>query len=381
MNANNIVDINPIGPEQLVDQARMAFAVGRLLHVVGQGGGGKTSILSKVVGPALGRRVIVINLSGASPMEYVGYGIPHEAPGGVDPVTGVQNYDMAFSAPEIWPILRRVGDEPIMVILDEFADWDPAGQALCRGLFPAAGEMRIGSHVLGSNVVIATTGNTKRHGSSQSRVESAPFTERGVKVTLRPNVPAWVTWWESDAERAKIGSFVPSFLQWGSTVTKEDGSNDHFNPPIVMPYDGSPHPCPRTWEAVALAEPFRLQERETFRRHVFGSVGEAAGNAFLAYLNHADKVPAISKAVQDPGSYKMPEDPAQQYAVANAALVVLQTSVAGSDPDTAVAAGKADWFVDLALRMNGEIKVFAASSAVARGIPVDEHAKRGDLFL
>lgn len=388
MNMNkNIVDQNPVSPTEIIPLARMVFPTKRILLMRGQGGSGKTSIATGMLPKALGYDVVLlVNLSGASPMEGIGYGIPHEAGKGEN---GVMQYDMAFSAPEIWPILRRYGDKRVLLVLDEWSNWDPTMQSLTRGLFPVHGQPRmIGTHVLANNVDVIMTGNTKQHGSSQSKIEDAPMTERCVVCTLRPDVPAWVTWWESDEARAALGAFVPSFLQWGSTVTAEDGSNDHFAPPIKMPYDGSPHPCPRTWEAVALTEQHRKSDMTAFRQVVYGSVGEQAGNAYLSFLGHADKLPSINKAKKDPKNYNLPQDPAQQYALVNAALVVLQSDMAGQDPGTAIHAGVADWFVDIINNakdcdgdpMRGDIRAFAGASAVSRGIPVNEHAESHTIF-
>jgi hypothetical protein len=133
----------------------------------------------------------------------------------------------------------------------EANDYDPAVRALLRGLFAASGARYVGPHRLGDNVHIAVTGNRRSDGVRASKIEDAPFTERSVKVTLVANLGDWLDWVDTQPRLTDSGSHVPAFLKFGSTTG--DGL-DHFNPPIANPYDGVPHPCPRTYEAVMLME-------------------------------------------------------------------------------------------------------------------------------
>lgn len=101
-----------ISPTELTALAELVFTTDRFLFVKGQGGSGKTSILCNQVGPDLGREVWLVNLSGQGPQEVIGYGIPQ--PDG----------DMKFAAPTIWPTAERVGDRPVLLVLDELPDYD-----------------------------------------------------------------------------------------------------------------------------------------------------------------------------------------------------------------------------------------------------------------
>ena len=339
-----------ISPTELPSLAKLVFHTDRFLFVKGQGGSGKTSILCNQVGPALGREVWLVNLSGQGPQEVLGYGIPQP------------NNDMVFAAPTIWPTESRVGDKPVLLVLDELPDYDAEVRALLRGLFPASGTRYVGPHKLGSNVAIAVTGNRKADGT-RSAVEDAPFTERCVSVLLEPTVTDWLKYYDTMPRLRDSGSFVPAFLQYG---VSQGGNSapDHFNP------------CPRTWEAVVLAESARLTDPSIYRMLVAGSIGRDAANAYFGFLRIVDTLPDI-KAIQRGERYTLPIDPAGQFALANACVNFIKV---GPDAGADVAAGVFDWFVDLLLRMRGDIRMFAAVALVSRGVPLDNHPKSHDLI-
>ena len=365
MNTVNTTAINPITPSELLGQARAALLINRFLMIVGSGGAGKTSMVCKHLGPQMGRKVWEVNLNGSGPQETTGYLVP-------DSVTR----DAWFSSPEIWPTLDRVGDEPVILFLDEVNDYDPQVRALLRSLYPASGNRKVGSHVLGTNVLVVCATNRRCDGT-RSAVEDAPFTERCIKVTLEPTVNDWIEWYDSVPALAKSGSHVPTFLRFGTTSDSE--KVDHFNPPVIMPYDGVPHPCPRTWEAVALLEPLRKTEKEVYRKAVKGSIGDRAASAFFAFLQHVDKIPDVDSLKADPDAYKVPDDAASQFALVSACLAVATKGV--KDIPIAVHSGGFDWLVSLLLRCRGDIREFGSRSAERRGIPLSEHPKSLDLIL
>lgn len=117
--------INPIRPSELLPLAEAALMVNRFLMIVGSGGAGKTSMVCNVLGPAMGRKVWDVNLNGQGPQETIGYLVPDS-----------KTRDGWFTSPEIWPTFDRVGDEPVLLFLDEVNDYDPQVRALLRSLYP-----------------------------------------------------------------------------------------------------------------------------------------------------------------------------------------------------------------------------------------------------
>jgi hypothetical protein len=146
-----------------------------------------------------------------------------------------------------------------------------------------------------------------------------------------------------------------------------------------MPYDGVPHPCPRTWEAVALAHSFRTGKPEAFRKFVRGSVGDRTASTYFAFLQHVDKLPDIQSLRTNPDGFKVSDDPAVQFALVSACLASATRGI--KDVAVAVHSGGLDWLVSLLLRCRGDIREFGARSAVRRGIPLDEHPQSRDLIL
>lgn len=348
--------INPVKPSDLTALAKATFATDRMLFISGSGGSGKTTIACTTIAKETGRDVWLVNLSGFGPQEVIGYGIPQ------------QDGDMKFAAPEIWPTEKRVGDKPVLLVLDELPDYDPAVRALLRGLYPASGSRYVGPHKLGSNIAIVVTGNRRSDGT-RSAVEDAPFTERCVKVTIEPNVADWLDWYDTQDRLTDTCSHVPAFLMFG--MTSGDRTRDHFSPPIELPYTGEPHPTPRTWEAVVLAEPIRKLQPETYKQFVIGSIGERSALPYFAFVQQVDRLPDLMALRSNYKSFVVPDSPAKQYELVSGCLAVLLRGI--DDPNIAVHSGDYDWLIHILMNCRGDIREFGFRSAIRRGVPLDQH--------
>lgn len=352
---------NPTKPHELVALAEAALLADCFLFISGSGGAGKTSIVCHEVSKAMNRPVWYANINGQGPTEVTGYGQPKE------------NGDMDFYAPSIWPTYERVKDQPVILFLDELPEYDPQVGSLLRSLYPSSGHKYIGPHRLGTNVLVIVAGNRRCDGT-KAKVEDAPFTERCIKVDLEPDLGDWLDWFDKQPALANLGSHVPAFLKFGTTTG--DG-RDFFNPPVVMPYDGTPHPCPRTWITVSKVEPLRKMQPEIYRKAVVGAVGRSAATAYFGFLQHVDRLPDIASLRRNPDAFAVPTGPAEQFALVSACLAVASRGI--DDIAVAVHDGRFDWLVKLLLQCRGDIRTYATLSAVRRGIPLDEHAKSHDL--
>ena len=344
---------------QLADLARIAFNTNRFLALYGKGGIGKTTIPKTLIAPALGfDETWIVNMSGAGPQEAAGYLIP-------DPSTR----DGWFSAPESWPTAKRVGDRKILLVLDEYPEWDSAVQSLCRSLFNPNGQPMIGTHALGANVRIVVTGNRRSDGS-RSAIPTAPFVERCLSVLVEPTLDEWLDW---AAGQGLAESPVYTFLKFQGG---DQHGVDHFNPDVPSPWDGSPHPCPRQWEAACRATADDSLPAGLVALTLEGFVGESAGRAAFAFIKLVgDLLPQLN-AVRNGGD--VPMDPASQQALTHAALRVAKRETA-KDPEAAVASGALDWLVNLLAACRGEIRAYGFATAIRCGLPLDQHPRRAQL--
>jgi hypothetical protein len=354
---------NPTKPSELLALAEAAILADCFLFISGSGGAGKTSIVCNELSKALNRPVWYANINGQGPTEVTGYGRPQD------------NGDMDFYAPSIWPTYERVKDQPVILFLDELPEYDPQVGSLLRSLYPSSGARYIGPHRLGTNVLVIVAGNRRCDGT-KARVEDAPFTERCIKVDLEPDLGDWLDWYDRTPVLAESGAHVPAFLRFGTT--SGDGL-DFFNPPVVMPYDGTPHPCPRTWTTVVRVDALRKTQPAAYRKAVIGSVGQRAALAYFAFLQTVDRLPDIASLKANPNGFAAPADAASQFALVSACLACAKRGI----PDVAagVHAGAFDWLVTLLLMCRGDVREFGALSAVRRGIPLDEHSKARELIL
>ena len=360
---------------QLMQDVAGIFNAARFLILVGRPGGAKSSI-AVPIGEITGREVWLLNFSGSGPCEVSGYGVPHEAPKSDDEM--VKAYDMAFAAPDVLPLLRRVGDKPILLVLDEFSDWPPAIQSLFRGVFDTGHGKMVGTHQLGTDVAIMITGNTREHGSKLSAVIPAPVINRGVRYELEPNVEDWKKWFAD--KHSNSMSPVPAFLSYGQTqVNKEDGEHDHFCPPVPQPWNGEAYPSPRAWEAVALFDEQRKENPASFARMVRGTVGDAAADAFLAFAAHATSIPEVDKLIA--GEISFPEDAAEAYGMANAILIKARTQCPADESGNEMARGNFDWLANLICGCpRRDLAKFMLGSLNNYGIAVTQHKQLSELW-
>ena len=352
---------------QIVELAQIAFASGSMYHVEGQGGGGKTSILQHDLAEAMGippERVFKVNCSGYPPSELVGYGIPDS-----------ETHDMWFARPEQWPHALTVGGDDCLLILDEFTQWAPEAQSLCRSLFdPVNGVPMIGTHELGSNVKICITSNRAVDGSRSLRVD-APTSNRCMTNTLAPDLDDCLAYYANQG----LGlSPLFAFLKY----TQGLNETDHFNPAIGKGWDGGPHATPRSWEfALRYTKDLDMEtaNARTLETALKGWVGMKAGAAACAFLYTISAyIPRLKKirAHED----TMPTgDPSAQYSIAYAALRTAKKELKASDavPSDAVVSGQLDWLVDdIIIPAEGELRGWAYRTAIAIGIQLEKHDRR-----
>ena len=364
-----------IKPNQLPTLAKIAYSAGRVFSLYGQGGVGKTSMLQNIVAPALNidpSDVYLVNLSGSGPQEALGYGLPD-----------METKDMHFSNPTIWPTADRVKKgTKSMLILDEFTDYDIAIQSLLRGIYcPFGGQGKIGTHELAPDLFICTTGNRRADGSAKSSLPPAPFVERSFPFLLENDVDSFIEYAFSLPDIAESPLIAFLAFHCGLKTSSEEGGLDHYCPPVSTPWDGSPHPCPRTWEAAMHAErelaAAQSNDPEVLSMALRSCLGELTGTTASAFINTVyNDLPflqEVKKGNCDIQSFD--DDKGRQYGIVYSAIRLAIRD--HSDVGKAMHGGKLDWLINGIIKpAHNDIRTWAYGAGVDAGIPLDEHDDR-----
>ena len=358
--------------------AKIVYATNAFLILLGSGGCGKTASAKKAIAPALAElfglpkvEVWKSNFSNASPLEITGYGALKKGEHGEDL--------MVFAEPQGIPTvgnLTRTGngdpDRVVLWVLDEFANWPSDCQSLVRSAIDPDGEATIGQHRLGKNVKILITSNRRTDGSRSSTAD-APIISRANTCVLKADLDVWLQW----AETEEWGcSPVVTYLKFNAKLENVS----HFSPDVPQPWDGTPHPNPRSWERAARQAEIIKADDETDKAEknrlldfvLRSSVGEVAARDCLVFLkgslNLLDDIDDIRE-----GRTKLPTKPIKQFQLLGAALRLAKAEVAGREK-VAVAAGDLDWLVDnFLLAAEAEYGRTAVTAATRAGIPLDQH--------
>ena len=347
----------------LVAQAAYAQSGGLILSILSGPGGGKTSAFH-AIGDALGippDRRRKVNFAGAAPSEVSGFAVPKD--GG----------RLKWDAPDWLPLAAEVGNEPFLLMADEFSDWDPAVQSLFRGVVDPDGQPAIGPHLLPAGLFVILTGNRSTDGSRTSRTISAPITRRAVTVELVPSLR------EVTGYLGGQGLGGTSTWQFLSFLTPEQ-EQGLFAPPVPAPWTGAPFPTPAGWEAVARMEQatsaLSLPEN-SLRLAVEGTVGESAAGAFWAFRNAIAQWAPLVTDVRA-GRDTLADKAAMTRSAVAAAAVRVAVRESVNDPAAAVASGRVDWLIDVLSQAGPERGEAGYVAAIASGLPLDMHRRAGE---
>jgi len=380
--------------EQVFQLAVVAHQAQLNLCLLGRSGIGKTECAREMaarLGAEFDPAIHVLNFSGSSPAEAVGYGVPGPWREG-DMVTDI---DMRFSVPQGLPTRDKYGDRFVLVVFDEFSNWDASIQSLALGaLTPVGFPKKWGPHELAPNLFIVITGNRRKDGSRQSSVLSAPNVARCLTAVVEPDLPETLVHFAEKglAESAHWGllSFMAMGMKDGGSGSDE--ANAFFAPDPVTPWDGMPYPCPRQHERSCMATmpdapmmdgSFDHQQRQTA---LAGMLGADAGARAAAWITSIQESVGTAKKVLA-GTESLPSTKSDAYAVMMAAYRIVKKGMADYTSDqraAAVAGGEADAFVNnVMIPASGELRKWVFEMAIrpasggdgAAPLPLDIHTK------
>ena len=342
------------------------FIKNAFLILVGNSGVGKTSLViqfAKQIGvldcreSSEGGDVFIINLSGASPSEVTGLGIP-------DPASPFMTMKVPYNLPSV-ERLKITGngdpDRPVLMCLDEFSQWPSENQSQFRSCKNPNGKPMVGDHVLGSGVKIVITANRFEDGSS-SNDQEYPIVGRSKKFILQTTFEDFSTHAKKfDWGMSRIHAYLKFIADLDESVTVNGDEKRRidtvFAPPTPQPYNGSPWPCPRQWETLCRDELGIMDDevltdderRTVLRLSVEGAVGAAHAASVMAFLNTFHKVAPIYKDIRA-GKDSITDHDADRMALVSLALrvAVKEAKAIGDKVKTgaAVKGGKFDWIVE-----------------------------------
>jgi hypothetical protein len=358
---NQIPTVKTVAALQSV--ANAAKASGNYLRILGRSGAGKTTIAADLAA-CLGidaDRVSIVNFAGAMPSQVRGQLIPEG-----------KNFSY-YTKPVDLPLAEDIGDDPFLLILDEFASWETSIQCLFHGLKTPKGRPMVGPHELPKNLFVILTGNRKEDAAA-SNTEKAPIVGRSLSVEWLPTVKSWRDHEGSAAAASPIAAFLSYCGKAGSDVA------DFFCPAPPKPWRGEPYPQPREWSGLIKAEASADWPADPALQNlvIASAVGQSASDACTAFLSLAKKILPLMESILI-GEAPLPNGPQDRYAIAHCAIR-RAIDMAGKDPAAAVAGGKLDTLIDrILLPLDPEMRSWSFNAALAAGIPLDQHPAQSKL--
>jgi hypothetical protein len=215
-----------------------------------------------------------------------GYGLPDTDKDG----TRIMTFTRAPWAPRIGMPSHGI------LFLDEFrqADHDvqkPAAELLLNG--------RVGDSKLPIEWMVVAASNGEKHRSGVQR-ELAFVSNRRMKITVEPDLNAWVEW----AERAGI--------HWAAVAFAKVSPGDVFAD--TVPEKSGPFCTPRT--LVKTSYLIDAMPMDLLTEAAAGYIGEGTAAKFIAFLRVAETIPDFNDIVKNPKKCPLPSSdrPDAQYA-------------------------------------------------------------------
>jgi MoxR-like ATPase len=237
--------------------------------------------------PGIGKSALVKQLAEELDREIVDLRLPLLDP--VDlrglPITDKENNLAVWLPPDFLP---RPGSPPGILFLDEINAAPPAIQASAYQLIL---DKRVGTYKLPEDWIVIAAGNRVSDRSVAYRLPSA-LANRFTHLEIDPHIDEWTKW----AWKNELDAYIISFLR--------------MQPHILMQFDPRKNqtafPSPRSWSFCSRLANLRDQNIVLYMNTLQGTVGDAAAQQFLAFLNFRDEIPD-PKDILGGEPYELPE--------------------------------------------------------------------------
>jgi hypothetical protein len=195
-----------------------------------------------------------------------------------------------------------------ILFLDELSSASPAVQAAAYKILL---DRMVGQHKLHPNCFIVGAGNLETDNAVVEPMSTA-LASRLVHVHVRVDLDSWVEW---AINTGNIDHRILSYVGW-----KKLGALYNFTGSL----DQVTFACPRTWKFTSdLIKGVDNINSDIYSPMINGTIGEAAGREFVAFLSIYKDLPELDAIIANPTTIKLPEALNVQYALIGALASML----------------------------------------------------------
>lgn len=279
------------------------YKTGRSIYLKSPPGRGKSETIAKapkIIGEQLGLNLglVIVNAGMLTPMDVLGFGLPDRS--GPHP-------QMVFTRPFFWLTDEGKGMDEYdggILFLDELDKADPDVKKV---LGEAALSGRLGPHRFPNGWRVWGAGNraTDRSGSTK---ELDHLINRRVEIEISDDINAWLDYAHEDGVMPVTRAFAANnvAIVFQSGVPEKQGP--WCTPRSLVEMDRMLRPLA---EANGGLVPDDIETVE----EINGSIGDAAGAQYMAYVKLEREMPSYEKIVAEPKNVPVPTKPDAQMLV------------------------------------------------------------------
>ncbi len=243
--------------------------------------------------PGIGKSALVKQLAEEQNRDLVDLRLPLLDP--VDlrglPMTDKEKRQAIWLPPDFLP---EEDADPGILFLDEINAAPPSIQASAYQLIL---DKKVGTYKLPKDWVVIAAGNRITDRSVAYRLPTA-LANRFTHFEIEPKISEWTSW----AWKNHIDPFIISFLK--------------LQPDLLIKFDprvnNTAFPSPRSWSFVSRMNKLRDENILLYMNSVQGTIGDAASQQFLAFLNYRNELPD-PVAILNGEPYEIPRQIDAQY--------------------------------------------------------------------
>lgn len=280
-------------PSQIVEAINLCIEANQPVMIHGSPGVGKSAVVRQVAAQR-GIDLIDLRLSQLDPVDLRGV-----------PSVDTKKRITSWNTPSFLPT-----DGKGILFLDEI---NSAAQATQAAAYQLVLDRKLGDYVLPPGWVIIAAGNRSTDRAIVNQMSTA-LKNRFVHINYEVNNDDWCDW----ALRNNIAVEVLGFIRFRPMLLNEfEQRNDskEERERVQRLKDAQAFATPRSWEflsKVVQQKPSADIEYELYT----GIVGEGAAAEFMGYLKYYRDLPNLDALLMNPGTAKVPEEPATLYALA-----------------------------------------------------------------